>query len=297
MGSTNRNQALRLQGVQIALLALTVVSVSHAQQAALSPAAAEADSSAQAPVAVAQVPPDAPVMAPKVVCKGDQITISANNSTLSSVLDEVHRCMGTKIDLPDGAGQKRMFDHIGPGPASQVLDELLSNTGYNYIIGSSPANQEKIDSIMLLARNVDAAAALPSVEDSHNLSANRRAFLQMHQAAIPHPMTDADTAAAAAAAAAESATPTPAPQPAPADGTAAPAPVSPDAQPAAAPADQKPAETAPAVPETPPTTPPPSVTEINGKPATTDDQINNMQQMFELRKQLNQPPAPAPPPQ
>lgn len=295
MGSTNRNQVL-----QIALLALTAVSVSRAQQPAATPAVG-ADPEAQAPVAVAPAPPEAPVLAPKVVCKGDQMTISANNSTLSSVLDEVHRCMGTKIDLPEGAGQKRMFDHIGPGPASQVLDELLSNTGYNYIIGSSPANQEKIESIMLLARNVDVAAALPSVTDTRNLSANRRAFLQMHQASIPHPMTDADNAAAAAAVATESATPTPAAEPAPADGITTPAPAGADAQPAqpaAQPAaDQKPAETAPVVPETPPTAPPPNVTEINGKPATTDDQITNMQQMFELRKQLNQPPAPTPPPQ
>lgn len=295
MGSTKRNQVLQLRGLQIALLALTAASVGLAQQAATTPAA-EADSSAPAPVAAAPVPPEAPVLAPKVVCKGDQMTISANNSTLSSVLDEVHRCMGTKIDLPDGAGQKRMFDHIGPGPASQVLDELLSNTGYNYIIGSSPANQEKIESIMLLARTAtDAGADLTSVTtDNRNLSANRRAFLQMHQAAIPHPMTDADNAAAAAAA---NPTPTTAAEPAPADGTATPAPAATDAQPAAAPAEQKPAETAPAVPDTPPTTPPANVTEINGKPATTDDQITNMQQMFELRKQMNQPPAPAPPPQ
>jgi len=289
MGSTNRNQVL-----QIALLALTVVSVGRAQQPAATPADG-ADPSAQEPVAVAQVPPDAPVMPPKVVCKGDQITISANNSTLSSVLDEVHRCMGTKIDLPDGAGQKRMFDHIGPGPASQVLDELLSNTGYNYIIGASPANQEKIESIMLLARSSDAGAALPSVADSRNLSASRRAFLAMHQAAIPHPMTDADNAAAA-----EVANPAPATAPAPAETTAAPAPAGSDAQPTAPapPADQKPAETAPVVPDTPTVTPPPNVTEINGKPATTQDQITNMQQMFELRKQMNQqPPSTTPPPQ
>jgi hypothetical protein len=293
MGSTNRIQVLRLRGLQIALLALAAASVCRAQQPATTPAAG-ADPSAQAPVAVAQVPPDAPVLAPRVVCKGDQITISANNSTLSSVLEEVHRCMGTKIDLPDGAGEKRMFDRIGPGPASQVLDELLSNTGYNYIIGSSPANQEKIESIMLLARNTtDAGAGLTSVTDSRNLSANRRAFLQMHQSSIPHPMTDADTAAAAAAAAAAAEVATPAP----AEATPTPAPASTDAQPTAPPADQKPAETAPVVPDTPPTAPPPNVTEINGKPATTDDQINNMQQMFELRKQMNQPPSSTPPPQ
>src|SRR5260370_24125501 len=105
--------------------------------------------------------------------------------------------MGTRNDIPEAAGTKRIFYHIGPGPAAQVLDELLSNTGYNYVIGSSPANEDKIDSIMLLARNAEPGALAP-VEDSRAGSLSRRAFMQMHQAAIPHPMTDEDNAAIAA---------------------------------------------------------------------------------------------------
>ena len=287
MGSTNRNQGLRV--LQIAMLALAAASVCAAQQSAspqAAPPQAAADSTEPADAPVAQVAPDAPILPPKVVCTGDQMTISANNSTLSSVLAEVHRCMGTKIDLPAGAGEKRMFDRIGPGPASQVIDELLSNTGYNYVVGASPANQEKIESIMLLARVTDAAALTTTVTDGRTPSPNRRAFMQMHQAAIPHPMTEADTAAAAEAAAPPS-TPAPATTPTPGDATT-PQPASTDGTPApAADPSQKPADTAPAQPETPPA-PPPNVTEINGKPATTQDQITNMQQMFELRKQLNQ---------
>jgi hypothetical protein len=293
MEFTNRH-GLRFQ---IALLALaTAASVCVAQTPVSSqatPTSAAADSAAPTDAPAAPVaPPDAPTLPPKVVCTGDQMTISANNSTLSSVLAEVHRCMGTKIDLPDGAGEKRMFDRIGPGPASQVIDELLSNTGYNYIVGASPADQEKIESIVLLARVTDATTLATTVTDGRTPSPNRRAFMQMHQAAIPHPMTEADTAAAAEAAAPPS-TPAPATTPAstaaPADATT-PQPASTDGQPAAPAADpnQKPADTAPAAqPDTPPT-PPPNVTEINGKPATTQDQITNMQQMFELRKQLNQ---------
>jgi hypothetical protein len=223
-------------------------------------------------------------LAPKVVCTGGQMTISANNSTLSAVLAEVHQCMGTKIDLPEGAGDKHMFDRIGPGPASEVLDEFLSATGYNYVIGSSPSNQDKIDSITLLARSTEPGSALAtSVSDERGLSPNRRAFLQMRQNAVPHPMTDADTAAAEAAA--QATAPAPAPDVTPADPTAPPAPATTDAQPAATPADAT-----PALPQTP-ATPPANVPTTNpstGAPATTQDQINNMQQMFELRKQLNQ---------
>src|SRR5436305_8420110 len=97
MGFKNRDQVLR-----IVLLALAAASVCRAQQPA-SPAV-ESATAQPAPVAVAQVPAEAPVMPPKVVCTGDQMTIAANNSTLSSVLAEVHRCMGTRIDIPDAAG-------------------------------------------------------------------------------------------------------------------------------------------------------------------------------------------------
>jgi hypothetical protein len=275
MGSTKRDQV-----IQIVLLALTAASVCRAQQPA-SPSGQ--DVSAQpAPAAVVKPPAEAPVMPPKVVCAGDQMTISANNSTLSSVLAEVHRCMGTRIDLPDGAGGKRMFDRIGPGPASQVLDTFLSNTGYNYVIGASSDNQEKIESIMLLSRTAE-AGALPTVEDSRTGSVNRRAFMQMHQASIPHPMTEADTSAAAAG---EVTTPDNVPARAETP-TSVTQPATPDGQTPTADPSQKPAEAAPVQPEVPaaPVQPTSSAT---GRPPTTDEQITNMQQMFELRKQMNQ---------
>lgn len=257
------------------------------------PASATAAEGAQpAPVAAVVVPPEAPVTPAKVVCSGDELTISANNSTLSSVLNEVRRCMGTKIDIPSEAGSKRLFDKIGPGKASQVLDVLLSNTGYNYIIGASPANEDKIESIVLLSRSNDNAPA--PVDDARAGSNSRRAFMQMHQNSIPHPMTEADEAAAAelnkgkepAAAPAENTTPAAAP----ADGQpAAPAtdPNSPK------PADsQKPADAAPAQADTvtPPTPADPAANNnsYSTKPNTTEQQIVNMQQMFELRKQMTQ---------
>ncbi len=271
MGSTTRQQVFR-----IVLLALATASTCHAQQLAPTPAAPVAPAD---PVTEVKVAPDAPVLPPKVVCNGDKMTISANNSTLSSVLDEVHRCMGTRIDLPDGAGEKRMFDRLGPGPASEVLDEFLSATGYNYVIGSSPANQEKIESIMLLARSADASALPASIADGRPLTTNRRAFLQMHQASIPHPMTDADNAAAAAGVVPESA---------PADAAPAPAPSATEPQPAP-PADSAPVQ--PDAPASPATVVTPSPTSTGASPVqggSTQDQITNMQQMFELRKQMNQ---------
>jgi hypothetical protein len=288
MGSKNRQQVIRILMVALGLCA--GVAILAAQQASAVPDVPATDAQA-APVAVVVAPPEEPVMPPKVVCAGDQITISANNSTLSSVLQELHRCMGTKIDIPDAAGAKRIFDKIGPGKASQVLDVLLSNTGYNYIIGASPADEDKVESIVLLSRTTDSTTP-PVVDDSRAGTTNRRAFMQMHQAAIPHPMTDADNAAAAELPSAGAAVPPTTP---PADGTT-PAPAAADGQPATPAAAQTPADAAPAQPQTPAATQPPASNSYSTKPATTEEQITNMQQMFELRKQMNQPP-PATPPQ
>src|SRR5579863_9481321 len=291
---TKREQVTRILMMALSLAAGAVVCGAQQPATATVPTSPspEATATEPAPDAAVTPPPEAPVAPPKVVCAGNELTISANNSTLSSVLAEVHRCMGTRIDVPDAAGAKRIFDKIGPGPASQVLDLLLSNTGYNYIIGASAANEEKIDSIVLLARTGDAATPAV-VEDSRAGSLSRRAFSQMHQASIPHPMTDADAAAAAELNAAGEATPTPAPTPAPAPAeAAAPAPTA-DGQPAADPSS-KPAEVAPAQPATPAATPSTN-NSFSSHPSTTEEQIVNMQQMFELRKQLNQPPPSQPP--
>jgi len=286
MGSTKREQVTRILMMALTLAAGTVVC--GAQQPASGPAAPSpaATTVEPAPVAAVTAPPEAPVMPPKVVCTGSELTISANNSTLSSVLAEVRRCMGTRVDIPDAAGAKRIFDKIGPGPASQVLDILLSNTGYNYVIGASAANEDKIESIVLLARTGDTTTTAV-VDDSRAGSLSRRAFSQMHQASIPHPMTDADSAAAAEvnAAGETTATPAPAPTPAPADAAAPAA----DGQPAA---DSSPKPDAVPTPTAVPVTPPATNNTFSSHPSTTEEQIVNMQQMFELRKQMNQNPPP-----
>jgi len=87
----------------------------------------------------------APPKAPKVTCIGDQLTISADNSTLGGVLAAVHNCTGVKVDIPEGAASSRVFEELGPGPARQVLEALLSGTELDYVIGSSSSDPQKIE--------------------------------------------------------------------------------------------------------------------------------------------------------
>lgn len=139
------------------------------------------------PATLAENPPKAP----KVTCDGDQLTISANNSTLGSVLAAVHACIGIQIDIPAGAGGGRTFEQLGPGPERQVLESLLSGTDFNYVIGSSDEDPGKVETVLLMERTTEVAANAPPSDRS--LSPARRLWLgprRMPGAPI-HPATTA----------------------------------------------------------------------------------------------------------
>jgi len=196
---------------------------------------------------------------PKVSCKGDQLTISANNSTLASVLGAVHSCTGVKIDIPMGVAESRVFDQLGPGPARQVLTSMLEAMNLNYVIGSSDANPEKVDSVLLIARAGD-AASVDGIPD-RGTSASRRAWMQTRQNRAASAPEDNSSSV---------------------PDTTATAPVE---EPAAAPADTPAINPAPVVPEAAPVRPESlTPTPIEGK--NTAEQITSMQQLFEQRRKM-----------
>ena len=142
----------------------TPPSMESASPAVTPPAAAS-------PVAaVAEMPPP---KAPIVTCDKDQLTISADNSTLRSVLAAVHACIGVQIDFPEGADGGRTFEQLGPGPARQVLASLLSGSEFNYVIGSSDKNPQKVETVLLILRTTEAQS--PSDTD-RSLTPARRAW-------------------------------------------------------------------------------------------------------------------------
>ncbi len=243
--------------------------------------------------AVDVTPPPAPVRpknpadmspkAPKVTCKGDQITISADNSTLDAILAGVRGCTGAKVEMPEGAGRVRSFEELGPGPVREVLDQLLSGTPYNYVIQSSDANPLKVESVVLSARGTDkdAPAGIPS---DIPMTVGRRAWTHMQKFDKPDPsqvnadgtLIDPDTAAPA-----ENAPVTPqaeAAQSSPAQSSA----------PDAAPSDAT-ATTASATPPLTPVAPPIADPSSGVDPAKAmADRISSMQQMFDQRQKMIQ---------
>ncbi len=244
-----------------------------------------------APISGAETPPESKPNAPTVTCSDNQLTISSNNSTLANVLEEVHKCTGAKIDVPEGAAASRMFDKLGPGPTREVLSSLLTDTGFDYVIGLSELNPEKVESVLLMARSTDTSS--PAVNDA-GLTPARRAYLLMHQSQMAERTGASPVENDVPAAVAEPESPT--------RSDSAPAPVDSSAantnQPPAS--DQSPAVIDPGQvsPQSPNSTQPNASPNL-AQPGNTQDQITNMEKMFEQRRQMiqNQNSQPSQPPQ
>lgn len=138
--------------------------------------------------AVSPGPADIPPKAPQIRCEGNQLTIAADNSTMSSVLAGVRACIGIEIQLPNGAGDERTYIHLGPAPVREVLDNLLLATDYNFVIQSSNSSG-RVTNIVLTARTNEASdrqdSRGPSLPTTLTMTPARRAWLASRNAARP----------------------------------------------------------------------------------------------------------------
>lgn len=214
----------------------------------------------------------------KVSCHGNTLSISANSSTLGSILTQVEKCAGIHIDVPPAAADVLIFDEIGPGSSRDVVSSLLSSSGFNFVLGASSSDPEKIEELVLLARtrDVDAGPA-----DGRRSSPLRSAFAQMRDAARPKP----PEVQAAAAAGIE-----------PSDGDAGDSPVSATAsgdtdstatRPDASTADSSDGAASDASSAAASSPKDKSSDEKSTSPA--EEKIMNMEKLFEQRRQMIQP--------
>jgi hypothetical protein len=74
---------------------------------------------------------DKPVPA-KVTWDIHGLTVDANNSSLDQILKEVASDTGAKLD--GKVGDERVFGSYGPGPARDVITQLLDGTSYNVLL-------------------------------------------------------------------------------------------------------------------------------------------------------------------
>ena len=102
---------------------------------------------------VPQMPLDSmqPV-APQVSYRDGQLTIVAPNSTLADVLRAVRKQTSADIEIPPTASE-RVATHLGPGPARDVVAELLNGSKFNYVLLGSPQNSAQLTRVVLVAKS------------------------------------------------------------------------------------------------------------------------------------------------
>jgi hypothetical protein len=87
---------------------------------------------------------------PQVTYENNQLTIVAPNSTLADILRAVRRQTGADIEIP--AAPERVVTHLGPGPAREVVADLLNGSRFNYVLLGSPSDQSALTRVVLVAK-------------------------------------------------------------------------------------------------------------------------------------------------
>jgi hypothetical protein len=108
---------------------------------------------------VPQIPLDSmPAVPPQINYQDGQLTIVAPNSTLGDILRGVRKHTSADIDIPSNATE-RVATSLGPGPARDVVAQLLNGSHFNYILLGSPENAGLLVRVVLVAKTPDTPAA------------------------------------------------------------------------------------------------------------------------------------------
>lgn len=124
--------------------------------------------------AVAEPPPPPPTPTPEqlppnppeVRFQNGELTINAQNSTLSQVLRAVQTQTGASVDMPAGAGSERVVAQIGPGPAHDVLNTLLNGSRFDYVILGVAGNPGAVQKVILTPRQGAAPASTATAQNN-----------------------------------------------------------------------------------------------------------------------------------
>ena len=77
------------------------------------------------------------------------LSIHAKGATLSEVLFQVQKQTGAEIAIPSGTEQDRVAADFGPGLPGEVLGELLTGSGLNFVVVGSEADPKVLRSVIL----------------------------------------------------------------------------------------------------------------------------------------------------
>jgi len=103
----------------------------------------------------------APVNGVSVDFMDGQLTIHANNATLSEVLFQIQKKTGAEIAIPSGTEQDKVAADFGPGTPSEVLSQLLNGSGLNFVVVGSESNPKILRAVLLSPKVEDMSSAPP----------------------------------------------------------------------------------------------------------------------------------------
>jgi hypothetical protein len=93
-----------------------------------------------------------PALPPQVKYSRGQLTIVAENSTLSDILRAVRTQTGAVVEVPPNATE-RVVTHLGPGPAREVLAALLNGSHFNYVMMGSATHPDSVERLILTSKS------------------------------------------------------------------------------------------------------------------------------------------------
>jgi hypothetical protein len=140
--------------------------------------------------AVPELPPANP---PQVAFAIGKLSIEANDSTLADVLKQIEQKTGAHVDMPAEAGNERVFVHLGPGAARDVLADLLYGLPYNYLIEGSDSDPSELHSLLLTPRKPAAPSSAPGAVRTAAVPRPYSPFVR--SAPAPDPAESADNSA------------------------------------------------------------------------------------------------------
>jgi hypothetical protein len=193
---------------------------------------------------------------PQVSYEDGQLTIVAENSPLSEVMSALRAAMGADIDLPPSVARQRVWVRLGPGPARKVLRDLLDNTEFDYVIQASDTDTQGIRSVLLTLRSKTSEQGVQGTRVARDT--NRK---NLPENSNPAEVPEQDTSAPAESA-----------------GVSDTAPAGPASPPAGAQSSAAKLQSAPGVSQSNLTTP--------GAGTSTEQMVQQLQSMYEQRKQL-----------
>jgi hypothetical protein len=117
-------------------------------------------------VAAAPLAADPPVTPLNVTFHDGLLAIKANKATLSEVLFAVQQRTGAEVAIAAGAEQERVVVDLGPGPAAEVVAQLLHGSKFNFLILSAANDPRQLNRVILSPRTEGGAMPLPPVQNN-----------------------------------------------------------------------------------------------------------------------------------